>query len=60
MMCIGFDKIPPKQVGYFGQELTETTLGNREFGHTARSATSRCSLADSLLRIPDTNEVIFN
>jgi hypothetical protein len=37
--------ILPKQAGYF----VTTTLENREFGHNARSATSRFSLACSSL-----------
>jgi hypothetical protein len=41
---ISFDKILPKQLGYFG---TKINLENREFGHNARSATSRFSLAYS-------------
>jgi hypothetical protein len=40
---ISFDKILPKQVGYI------LLVENREFGHNARSATSRFSLAVSIL-----------
>jgi hypothetical protein len=41
---ISVDKILPKQVGYFGKTI------NRDFGHNARSATSRFSLAGSSLQ----------
>jgi hypothetical protein len=47
---IRFDKILPKQVGYFGTRINwKQPLENREFCHNARSATSRFSLAGSSL-----------
>jgi hypothetical protein len=42
---ICFDKILPKQVGYFGAR----TLENSDFGHNARSIMSQFSLAGSSL-----------
>jgi hypothetical protein len=39
-----FDKILPKQVGYFGTKIT--LIENREFGHNARSTTSWFSFPD--------------
>jgi hypothetical protein len=46
---VSFDKIQPKKWVILGHELTENKLENREFGHTARSATSRFSFAGSSL-----------
>jgi hypothetical protein len=46
---VSFDKVLPKQWVILGQELTEINLANREFGHNARSATSRFRLAGSSL-----------
>jgi hypothetical protein len=52
---VSFDKIQPKQVGYFWTWINwkQLTLENREFGHTARSATSRFSFAGSSLNRGD-------
>jgi hypothetical protein len=47
---ISFDKILPKQCGYYGTRM-KTSLENREFGHNARSATSRISFVSTPLRI---------
>jgi hypothetical protein len=43
-----FDKILPKQVGYVGTRINcIQPTENREFGHNARSATSRFNLEGS-------------
>jgi hypothetical protein len=46
-----YHKILPKQIGLFwDKNQLNTTLENREFGHNGCSATSRFSLAGSLLK----------